>query len=456
MSESLLRHLPKMDLLLAHPILARAGESLPYSALRQAARDTLEDLRRELHSPNAALPDSDTLARRVEERARMLCRPHLRRVINATGVVLHTNLGRAPLAEAAALAAYDAGRGYASLEYDVAEGCRGSRHTQVETLLCQLTGAPAALVVNNNAAAVLLMLTALAGGKGVAVSRGELVEIGGGFRVPDIMARSGCTLMEIGSTNKTRRADYEQAIAQGAGALLKVHTSNYEIVGFTEETLLADLADLARAHKVPLLYDLGSGALSRAYLPALPGCPTVADALTDGADVVCFSGDKLLGGPQAGILVGSRAYIETMRRDPMARAFRMDKLSLAALEATLLLCREPAEALERVPTLSMLSVAPEVLQDRAAALAGRLDRCFCAEVLPVNGQVGGGSMPNFPLPSYAVALTPPDGNADRLEAALRGNATPIVSRIHKGRVLLDVRTLTAEDMDDIVEALSRD
>lgn len=460
MSENPLRQVPKMDLLLSHPILERAGRSLPHSVLRQAARDCLDSLRSALKArPDQAIPPLEELARAAAERAALAARPHLRRVINATGVVLHTNLGRAPLAEAAAQAAYEAARGYSNLEYDVDSGRRGDRHAHVEDLLCKLTGAEAAVAVNNNAAAVLLMLSALAADRGVAVSRGELVEIGGGFRVPDVMVRSGAQLIEVGTTNKTRPTDYEQAVTrQGAGALLKVHPSNYEIVGFTEETSLAELSLLKQRYHVPLLYDLGSGALSRDHLPILPDGPTVEEALAAGCDVVCFSGDKLLGGPQAGIAVGKKAPIDAMRRDPLARALRIDKLSLAALEATLLLYADPAESRTCVPTLAMLSAAPEQLRVRAEELGGRLEALsggrFAVEVLPAEGQVGGGAIPNRALPSFAAALTPVDGDLARLERRLRGWRTPIISRVFHGKLLLDVRTLTGEDMDEIAEALA--
>lgn len=459
MAENPLRQLPKMDLLLAHPILEKAAHNLPRSALRSAARSNLNDLRARLKKePDWAVPPLDELALRISQRAAAACQPHLRRVINATGVVLHTNLGRAPLSEAAAQAAYETARGYSNLEYDVGQSRRGDRYVHVEGLLCRLTGAQAAMVVNNNAAAVFLMLTALAERQGVAISRGELVEIGGSFRVPDIMERSGTRLIEVGTTNKTRLADYEQAITQqGAQVLLKVHPSNYEMVGFTEDTSLEDLSLLAQKYALPLFYDLGSGALSPAYLPALPAGPTVTSSLVAGCDLVCFSGDKLLGGPQTGIVVGKREYIETMKRHPLARILRVDKLSLGALEATLLLYADPADAMAKIPTLAMLNADPKILEEKAHSLAAKLEPMaqsrYQVQVLPVNGQVGGGSLPNLPLPSFAVALTPADGKAEGLEALLRMHTVPIVARVSHGRVLMDVRTLTGEDMDEIAEAL---
>ena len=456
MCENPLRALPKMDVLLSHPTLVSARETIPYGLIRQAARDTLEEVRRAVLA-GAAVPPVDALAGEIASAAQALCRPGLRKVINATGVVLHTNLGRAPMAPQAAEAVRAAAEGYSNLEYDLDRACRGSRHSHVESLLCSLTGAEAAMAVNNNAAAVFLMLSALAAGKGVAVSRGELVEIGGAFRVPEIMAASGAVLREVGTTNKTRLSDYERAVLSGeAQALLKVHTSNYQIVGFTEDTPLAQLAGLAAAHGVPLLCDLGSCVLSPAALPVLPAAPSAAAALADGADVVCFSGDKLLGGPQAGVVLGKKRYIDAMKRHPLARVVRIDKLSLAALEATLLLLRDPEAAREALPVLSMLGARPEDLRGRAEGLAAGLSAAlggdYTVSVLPCAGQVGGGSMPNEALPGFCAAVTAGPGVPEGLEAAFRRHAAPILCRIHHGALLLDVRTLTAEDEAEILRA----
>ena len=310
--------------------------------------------------------------------------------------------------------------------------------------------------VNNNAAAVFLMLSALAAGKGVAVSRGELVEIGGAFRVPEIMAASGAVLREVGTTNKTRLSDYERAVLSGeAQALLKVHTSNYQIVGFTEDTPLSQLSELAAPPDVPLLCDLGSCVLSPTSLPNLPA-PSAAAALADGADVVCFSGDKLLGGPQAGIVLGKKQYIDAMKRHPLARVVRIDKLSLAALEATLLLLRDPESARETLPVLSMLNARSEDLRARAEGLAAGLREAlgddYTVSVLPCTGQVGGGSMPNEELPGFCAAVTAGPGVPEGLEAAFRRHTVPILCRIHHGALLLDVRTLSAEDEAEILRA----
>lgn len=436
MKPELLRQLPKMDLLLARPALA--DSPLPYALRRQAARQVLEECRRALLDGTAsAVPALEKLEEAVLRRGAALARPALGRVINATGVVLHTNLGRAPLSRRAAEAVAQTARGYSNLEYDLANRRRGRRGEAVEALLCQLTGAEGALVVNNNAAAVFLLLSALAAGQGVAISRGELVEIGGSFRVPDILSRSGARLVEVGTTNKTRPADYAAALDAGtAQAALKVHPSNFRIVGFTQSVPLPELGALTRARGVPLFCDLGSAA---------PGTPELAEAVA-WADVTCFSGDKLLGGPQAGILLGKGALIEKLRADPLARALRIDKLSLAALEATLLSWRDG----EAVPVTAMRAAAPEELRRRAQALADALSPlCPCA-LVETEGEVGGGSLPGERLPGWAAALEP----AEELEAFFRAWRVPILGRIHRGKLLLDVRTLLPGDGEEIAAALA--
>ena len=434
MAENKLSHLPKMDLLLARPELA--GCALPYPLVRRAAREALEEARRALLAGELeAAPQAEELARRALERAGALSRPGLRRVVNATGVVLHTNLGRAPLSPRAARAAAEAA-GYCALEYDLESGRRGSRTGRVEALLRALTGAEGAFVVNNNAAAVLLMLSVLTPGLGVAISRGELVEIGGGFRVPDILARSGARLVEVGTTNKTRPADYAAALDSGAAqVLLKVHPSNFKVVGFTQSASLAELGELARDRGVPLFCDLGSAA---------PGSPELREAVA-WADAVCFSGDKLLGGPQAGILLGRAALMDRLRADPLARALRIDKLSLAALEATLLDWRDGAA----VPVSAMLSAEPAELRARAEALREALNPLCPCDVVETAGEAGGGANPGEALPAWAVALSP----AEVLDDFFRRRPVPILGRIHRGKLLLDVRTLLPGDGGEIAAAL---
>lgn len=435
--------LPKMDVLLARPELA--GCSLPYALVRRAARQALEEARQGLLA--GALEDAPTeaeAAARTLELAHALARPGLTRVVNAAGVPLHTNLGRAPLSFRAAEAVRQAAAGYCNLEYDLETGKRGSRTGRVEALLKELTGAEGAYVVNNNAAAVLLMLSVLTPGLGVVISRGELVEIGGSFRVPDIMARSGATLVEVGTTNKTKLSDYAAALDSGAAqALLKVHPSNFKVVGFTQAAELPELGELAREKSVPLLCDLGSGALSAG---PFPGEPTVEEAVR-WADVVCFSGDKLLGGPQAGILLGRADLIAKIKSDPLARALRLDKLSLAALEATLMDWRDGVLP----PGAAMLGMDGNTLRKQAEDLAALLAPLCPCEVIESPGEAGGGSMPGITLPGWAVALTP----AEELERFLRGWETPVIGRIHRGKLLLDVRTLLPGDEVVIAAALAR-
>ena len=435
--------LPKMDVLLARPELA--GCSLPYALVRRAARQVLEEARQGLLA--GALLDAPTeaeAAARTLELARVLARPGLTRVVNAAGVSLHTNLGRAPLSPRAAEAVRQAAAGYCNLEYDLETGKRGSRTGRVEALLKELTGAEGAYVVNNNAAAVLLTLSVLTPGLGVAISRGELVEIGGSFRVPDIMARSGAALVEVGTTNKTKLSDYAAALDSGAAqALLKVHPSNFKVVGFTQAAELPELGKLAREQSVPLLCDLGSGALSAG---PFPGEPTVEEAVR-WADVVCFSGDKLLGGPQAGILLGKAELIAKIKSDPLARALRLDKLSLAALEATLMDWRDGVLP----PAAAMLGMDGDTLRKQAEDLAALLAPLCPCEVIESPGEAGGGSMPGVTLPGWAVALTP----AEELERFLRGWETPVIGRIHRGKLLLDVRTLLPGNEAVIAAALAR-
>lgn len=444
----LLRAIPKVDTLLAMPLL------IGQSGVTEAARAELDALREAiLHGDLTALPTLDVLGDRVLARMEQNARFHLRPVINGTGVILHTNLGRACMAKAATQAVAKVAGGYSTLEYKVEEGCRGSRHDHISDLVCKLTGAEAAIAVNNNAAAVLLVLSALTKGKEVILSRGELVEIGGSFRVPEVMEQGGAILREVGTTNKTHLSDYENAITPETGALLKVHTSNYRIMGFTETPSLAELTELAHKQDLPLIEDLGSGALVRLEQFGILDEPCVLASAQAGADVVTFSGDKLLGGPQAGIIIGKKKYIDVVKKHPLARAMRIDKLTLAALEATLRIYLEPAR-LEEIPVLAMLGASETALHEKAAKLAemtGEL-RDAVLEVVPTQGQVGGGSVPTHLLPSWAVAVMPQAG-AEVLEERLRQIDPPIVGRIYKGQYLLDVRTLFEDDFAYIAQAL---
>jgi len=364
--------------------------------------------------------------------------PRLRRVLNATGVVVHTNLGRAPLAEAAVERVVATGRGYTNLEYDLAGGRRGSRQDHAASILRRLTGAEAALVVNNNAGAVLLALAALAEGREVLVSRGELIEIGDGFRIPDVLARSGARLVEVGTTNRTRAADYERVAGPETAAILRVHPSNFRVVGFTERPSLAELAGIASARGLALVDDLGSGA----FLP-LPDEPSARESLAAGADIVCFSGDKLLGGPQAGIVVGRAEAVERLRRHPLQRALRIDKLSLAALEGTLALYLDPGRARREIPVLRMLDEPAE----RVRARAQRLAEAVGGEVEQTVGRVGGGALPLLELESFACAVE------EELAAPLRSGEPPVVGIVRDGRLLLDCRTLTDAEAEEAAAAV---
>ncbi len=454
MENERLRRLPNMNALLEHPLLR--GETR--ARVKDAAREVLDALRSEALSGSLeAVPSADACAARVLELLRQERQPSLKRVVNATGIVLHTNLGRAPLGEALYRRAEDVFTGYSNLEYDLAAGNRGSRHAHVEALICALTGAEAAMVVNNNAAAVFLMLAAAAGGKSVAVSRGELVEIGGSFRVPDIMDRSGAVLYEVGTTNRTRLSDYAAAVSDGAGALLKVHTSNYEIVGFTESVSVSQLAGLARETGLPLLYDMGSCFLFDPKLPWLRDCMTARGGIEDGADLICFSGDKLPGATQAGIAAGRKDLIERMKKHPLSRMLRPDKLTLQVLESALEISRYPEEAKRHLPALAMLSAPEEDLKARAEALETKLRPMFPGwklQTVPVADEPGGGSLPNVEIPGWAVSVIPSDRSVDALEEALRRGETPIVARIREGALLLSVRTLLPGDEEKLLRAFS--
>jgi L-seryl-tRNA(Ser) seleniumtransferase len=363
--------------------------------------------------------------------------PRLRRVINATGVIVHTNLGRAPLAEAALDRVREIARGYSNLEYDVTAGGRGSRQDHVTDILRRLTGGEAALVVNNNAAAVMLALAALAEGREVLVSRGELIEIGDGFRIPDVLERSGARLREVGTTNRTRADDYERAIGPETAVLLRVHQSNFRVVGFTAQASLRELADIARRHDLPLVDDLGSGALVD-----FGDEPTARASLAAGADLVCFSGDKLLGGPQAGIIVGRSDLVERLRRHPLQRPLRADKLTLAALEGTLALA---VDAPDQIPVLRMLRESPEAVRARAAHLA----KLVSGEVEETVARAGGGSLPLTELPSFACAVE------EELAVRLRTGDPPVIAVVRDGRTLLDCRTLTDGEAEEVAEAVRR-
>jgi L-seryl-tRNA(Ser) seleniumtransferase len=430
-----LRDLPSVDELMRDERLSE----FPRALVVEAARHTLSRAREEIRAGH----DPGDLEERVVTELERLEQPRLRRVLNATGVIVHTNLGRAPLAVAAIERIRDAAGGYSTLEYDLAEGGRGSRQDHVAPLLRRLTGAEAALVVNNNAAAVLLCLAALAEDRDVLVSRGELIEIGDGFRIPDVLVRSGARLVEVGTTNRTRASDFERAAGPESAVLLRVHQSNFRLVGFTERPRLRELAAVAGRHGLVLVDDLGSGVLGESDTVFLGEEPSARESLAGGADLVCFSGDKLLGGPQAGIMLGRADLVERLRRHPLQRALRADKLTLAALEGTLRLYLEPERARREIPVLRLLAEPSDHVRERAerlVALAG-------GEVEKTVARVGGGALPLSELPSFACALE------EQLAAALRAGDPPVVGVVRDGRTLLDCRTLADDEVEEVAAAV---
>lgn len=460
--QSLLARLPKVDQVLARPELTALLSELPRSIIKEAVRIHLERLRGKILAGDAPGDEAlsiEKVARGAASRARNLAKPSLRGLINATGVVVHTNLGRSLLADSALERLLALNRTYTNLEYDLEAGRRGSRYDHASGLLADLTGAEAAIVVNNNAAAVFLCLQTLAQGREVIVSRGQLVEIGGSFRIPDVMARSGAILREVGATNKTHLHDYENAVTSQTALLLKVHTSNFAVVGFHKEVPLAELRHLADRYHLPVMEDLGSGTLIDFSRFGLAKEPTVQETVAAGADLVTFSGDKLMGGPQAGIILGKRELVEAVRKNPVNRAMRIDKLTLAALEATLEIYREPEKALEMIPTLRMIATPYDELRKRAANLVRRLKRLNLPKLKAATregaSRVGGGALPLAAPRSRLVELQIEGLSSTKLEEALRAGDPPIICRLEDGRLLMDMRTLQPGDDKLIAEALSR-
>jgi L-seryl-tRNA(Ser) seleniumtransferase len=443
MSGDARRGLPSVDALLRSAPGRKAIGKFGRAVIKQSILSTLADLRAEMERGGAVPEEGVIMARAIGGAARDYY--GLSEVINATGVILHTGLGRAPLPRQAAAAAAEAARGYSDLEVERESGARGRRTARAESLLMALTGAEAALVVNNNAAALMLALAALATGKDVLVSRGELIEIGGEFRLPEIMGVSGARMVEVGTTNRTRGSDYRKALGRRTGLILKVHPSNYRVVGFTNTVALGELSEIARGAKVPLLYDLGSGLLDR-YPEIPPEEPAVTEALAGGADLASFSGDKLLGGPQAGVVVGRPDLVERLRRHPMARALRVDKLTVAALEAVLRLYA--TDRREEVPVWSFLSIS----QNRLMARAKALSQLFRGSVARQSEAVaGGGSLPGYGIPSAELVL--PVKDPSHVAARLRQGRPPVFSRVEDAAVAFDLRTVPAEDDDRLVRAI---
>ncbi|MFL6215604.1 MAG: L-seryl-tRNA(Sec) selenium transferase [Blastocatellia bacterium] len=477
-----MRSLPSVERLLARPVALRLAEQLGRSHVRDLLRVILDELRQELlevrsqesevrreaeatadflsHSDSGLLTSDfllEEIERRLDARGARAARPSLRRVINATGVIIHTNLGRAPLAEESVAALMETAASYSNLEYDLERGERGQRESHCRELLARLAGSEAAIVTNNNAAAVMLVLNTLAEGGEVIVSRGELIEIGGSFRIPDVMEKSGARLREVGTTNRTRISDYERAINDRTRLLLRVHPSNYRIVGFTERPSLDELVELSRRTGIPIFEDLGSGCLIDLAPYGISDEPVVAASLRAGISVVSFSGDKMLGGPQAGIIAGTQAIVDRVRRNPLMRALRCDKLTYAALEATLKLY-ERGLASERVPVIRMMAMSAAELRDRAERFCDRLMQAtgasLRAEIEAGESVIGGGSAPEVKLPTALVAIHQDGLSASALAERLRSSRTPVIARTERDRVLIDLRTVAADEESLIVEALT--
>lgn len=454
--ETLLRQLPSVDEVLKGHYGLEWLKHYPKRYILRAVRDLLAVKREAILKGDQPDTGIEVLAIEIEMKLKTLSSMKLREVINATGVVIHTNLGRAPLAEKVIDNIVSVARGYSNLEYSLDRGRRGRRHDHVEAIIRDITGAEDAIAVNNNAAAVLLCLSALAKGKEVIVSRGELVEIGGSFRIPDVMADSGAILREVGTTNKTHLSDYEKGIDVDTGLLLKIHQSNYKIVGFTEEVSIEELVSLGKSRGVPVIFDLGSGCLIDLSPYGIEGEPTVQEVLKSGVDIVTFSGDKLLGGPQAGIIAGKKSFIERIASHPLARAVRIDKLTLSALEATFMEYADSENAIENIPTLSaLLQREGEVKRraDKILRLLRKNVRNIEAVVESDKSHVGGGSLPETYLPTYVVAIQSEDVPTSSIEERLRQAQIPVIARIREDRVILDARTVRNSEVNALVTSV---
>lgn len=460
MNKNLLyRSIPKVDILLEKEEIQNAIEEYGREIVMEAIREEMEGLRAYIgtcEDEKAALDKIESLTEQILRYVEKVNTPNMRMVINGTGTILHTNLGRAPISQEHMAKLSNIVTGYSNLEYNLEAGKRGERYSHFEELLCRLTGAEAAMAVNNNAAAVMLILSSMAKGGEVVVSRGELVEIGGKFRIPDVMEQSGATLVEVGTTNKTHYSDYEDAITEETKALLKVHTSNYRIVGFTDTVTIADLAPLAKERELPLIEDLGSGVLVDLSKYGLTYEPTVQDSIKNGADVVCFSGDKLLGGPQAGIIIGKKKYIDMMKKNQLTRALRIDKFTATALELVLQEYLSEEKAIQNVPVLRMIHETKEEVTARARSLKNMLNRAGLDadfELEECESQIGGGSLPLERIPSMAVTVKPHNISVPKLEEEMRHLKVPIIPRTANDTIYLDVRTIESRWFKQIVQMM---
>lgn len=437
--------------------------TLPRSTILKATQIVLEETRKKILSMTdySQLENEmaqDSLLAQIEAKSAEIRQPSLKRVINASGIIVHTNLGRAPLSEEAVKAIVEVARYYSNLEFEVAEGKRGSRYDHLDTLLKELTGAEAGFVVNNNAAAVLLCLNTLAKGKEVIISRGELIEIGGSFRIPDIIAQSGAILVEVGTTNRTHLRDYLNAVNERTACILKAHTSNYRIVGFSSQVEPAELDGLSKEHNIPVMFDMGSGNFINSSFLGLRDEPTVQDAIKSGMDIVTFSGDKLLGGPQAGIIVGKERYLKKIKKNPLSRALRIDKLTLAALEATLRTYVLGPEHLDEIPVMGMLTASQAALKKRAQRIVKSIKKAapfLDAAVKADTSQVGGGTYPLHDLPTWVVSIEPSPLTVNEFEYLLRTSNPPVISRISKDRILLDMRTILPDEGTMVARCVCR-
>ncbi|MDA8168820.1 MAG: L-seryl-tRNA(Sec) selenium transferase [Nitrospiraceae bacterium] len=458
-TNAFLMNLPPVDEVLKGPQGQKWLGLHPRRFVLSAIRQVLDDARREIRQGGRPALGTEALYPLIEKRIKVLTTPSLRRVINATGIVLHTNLGRAPLSNAALENIIRVSKGYSNLEYNIEEGKRGKRYTHIKRLLREIAAAEDATAVNNNAAAVMLALSTLARGKEVVVSRGELVEIGGSFRIPDVMAQSGAVLREIGTTNKTHLKDYEAAIGPETALIMKVHQSNYKITGFTSDVSIEELVALGKRHRIPVMYDLGSGCLINLRAYGVGSEPVVKEVVESGVDIVTFSGDKLLGGPQAGIIAGKTEYVERMNKNPLARALRIDKMTLAGLEATLFDYADPDRAVKNIPTVRMLVEAPESIRQRAMALAQVIKKGVKTpekarvEVIGDSSEAGGGSLPGVSLVSHAVSVRPEGMSPNRLEERLRKGAPAVIARIKEDALLLDARTIAQDEIETVAACL---
>ncbi len=465
--KTLLRMLPGVDNILEHSKTEPFFENIPKSVLVRSIRNIVDDLRNAILDGRQNITENDLteknlivskILKKVIGLAESIMSPNLMHTINATGVVVHTNLGRSLLStDAVENLLLISGR-YSNLEFDLSAGKRGIRYSCVEDILCELSGAESAMVVNNNAGAVLLCLETIARGKKVVVSRGELVEIGGSFRIPDVMAKSGCILKEVGTTNRTRLKDYENAIENDTGLLLKVHTSNYSIVGFTASVSLKEMVELGTKYHIPVMEDLGSGTFIDFSKYGMSKEPTVQESVASGADVVTFSGDKLLGGPQAGIIVGKKDILDKIKQNPLTRALRIDKLTLAALESTMRLYRDPDKALEKIPTLRMLTVPISQIEEKARQLGMILEDIgnlnLCVKIIDRSSKAGGGALPLLDIPTKCAGVKVKGMSVNSIERYMRVNRPPVIGRIEEDMFIMDLRTVQDDELQMIGEAFN--